>query len=415
MQHKTELTFFKNILKNYHIPCHIIESSCNAEEADIDFGLRELISPDIDHGKHLQSLLQQCEANKIYRIRDPFYCYAYLLQTPDDSPVYVLVGPFTTTEITERDILEIMERYSLAPSMTKKFQEIYHALPIISDGSGLLTLLNTLGEQLWEGIDNFSLQDVYHSIFFDLEPVAKRPEDKESEDAFLSMEKLEKQYASENRLLQAVMQGQTHKAEMLISAFPRTHVEKRSIDPLRNLKNYAVITNTLMRKAAEQGHVHPLHIDSLSSRFAKAIEEAHSNEKIYALMHEMAHKYCLLVKNHSMEKYSPLVQKILVRIDSDLTADLSLKTQAAYLNVNASYLSALFKKEIGTTLTDYIAQKRVEHGIFLLNSTNLQIQTIAQHCGIPDVNYFTKSFKKYMHQTPTQYRNSITLYSREQI
>ena len=73
-----------------------------------------------------------------------------------------------------------------------------------------------------------------------------------------------------------------------------------------------------------------------------------------------------------MKGYSLLIQKVLVRIDSDLTADLSLKTQAALLNVNASYLSTLFKKETGQTLTDYVNKKRVEHALFLLNSSSMQ-------------------------------------------
>ena len=109
-----------------------------------------------------------------------------------------------------------------------------------------------------------------------------------------------------------------------------------------------------------------------------------------------------------MKGYSLLIQKVLVRIDSDLTADLSLKTQAALLNVNASYLSTLFKKETGQTLTDYVNKKRVEHALFLLNSSSMQIQTIAQCCGIPDVNYFTKIFKKYVGKTPKEYRDGIS-------
>lgn len=112
-----------------------------------------------------------------------------------------------------------------------------------------------------------------------------------------------------------------------------------------------------------------------------------------------------------MKGYSLLIRKVLTRIDSDLTADLSLKTQADLLNVNASYLSTLFKKETGTTLTDYVSRKRVEHAVFLLNSTDMQIQTIAQYCGIPDVNYFTKTFKKYVQKTPKEYRESVAPYS----
>ena len=109
-----------------------------------------------------------------------------------------------------------------------------------------------------------------------------------------------------------------------------------------------------------------------------------------------------------MKGYTLPIQKVITKIDSDLTADLSLTALAKYINVNASYLSGLFKKETGTTLTEYVNKKRVEHGILLLNSTTLQIQTIAQYCGIPDVNYFTKLFKKHYNKTPKDYRDSIT-------
>ena len=188
-------------------------------------------------------------------------------------------------------------------------------------------------------------------------------------------------------------------------------IEKRTIDPIRNFKNYLIIANTIMRKAAEAGTVHPLHIDSLSTRFAQQIEQARTEEALRRLLNDMVRKYCLLVKNHSMKGYSLLIRKILVRIDSDLTADLSLKAQADFLEVNSSYLSTLFKKETGTTLTEYVNRKRIEHGIFLLNTTHMQIQTIAQCCGIPDVNYFTKTFKKIVGRTPKEYRNHVSPYS----
>lgn len=57
----------------------------------------------------------------------------------------------------------------------------------------------------------------------------------------------------------------------------------------------------------------------------------HSKEEAHTLNKEMVRKYCLLVKNHSMKGYSPLIRKILTRINSDLTADLSLNTQAELL------------------------------------------------------------------------------------
>lgn len=125
------------------------------------------------------------------------------------------------------------------------------------------------------------------------------------------------------------------------------------------------------------------------------------------MQNQMIHKYCLLVHNHSLKGYSLLVQKVMIQIDLDISADLSLKALAKLLNVNASYLSTLFKKETGSTLTNYVNQKRIDHAILLLNSTSMQIQLIAHHCGFSDLNYFTRTFKKNIGKTPQEYKKLL--------
>lgn len=235
------------------------------------------------------------------------------------------------------------------------------------------------------------------------------------EEALHTMQHLEERYELEARLMQAVSAGQVHKAELALAQITgqsirqsfRPQFEQRSKNALRNLKNYLFVLNTILRIAAANGSVHPYHIDRISSHYAHKIELLTTESAGAPLIRKMVRKYCLLVKNHSLKGHSLPVQKVITRIEYDLTADLSLKTQAALLNVNPSYLSTLFKKETGLTLTDYVNRKRIEQAIFLLNTTNLQIQAIAQECGIPDVNYFTKLFKKQIGKTPSEYRKCI--------
>ena len=101
------------------------------------------------------------------------------------------------------------------------------------------------------------------------------------------------------------------------------------------------------------------------------------------------------------------IGKIITIVEADLTADLSLNALATTLNVSASYLSTLFKKETGKTLTDYVNSRRVEYAKKLLKTTNLQIQTVAGLCGIDDVHYFSKMFKNMVGLTPKSFRESI--------
>lgn len=218
------------------------------------------------------------------------------------------------------------------------------------------------------------------------------------------LREIEERYAVEAQLIHEIAHGHTAQAASILSAFTNDTVEQRAAVPLRNYKNYLIVLNTLARKAVQQGGVHPFYIDQLSSSFGHRIEAVSSMEEGQRLMAEMNHKYCLLVRNYAMKNYSPLVRRVILRIDSDLTADLSLAAHAEALGVNASYLSALFHRETGTTLSDHVARTRMEHAVFLLNTTQLQVQTIAQRCGIQDVNYFTRLFRRVMGKTPSAYR-----------
>ena len=56
--------------------------------------------------------------------------------------------------------------------------------------------------------------------------------------------------------------------------------------------------------------------------------------------------------------------------------------------------------ETGSTLTDYVARRRMDRASFLLAFTDMQVQAVGTHCGIPDANYFCKTFKRYTGKTP---------------
>ena len=194
--------------------------------------------------------------------------------------------------------------------------------------------------------------------------------------------------------------------DALLSRISASSFEQRTADPLRNLKNYCIITNTLLRKAAEQGGVHPLYIDSLSSSFAQQIEQFSSTSEGTDMIVQMAKAYCSAVRGHTTKRYSPPVRKAILLINRDLSADLTLSVLSQQININSSYLSALFKKETGSTVTEYITTQRIRHACSLLENSRLQIQTVAQHCGFEDIHYFSKLFKRHTGLSPKQYRQN---------
>lgn len=406
MPYHLELELTRRILRNFHIQSHIMEWGQPVE--NIDFGLRSYLGMEHDYKTLFLTPCFATEHNTIYNVADLFLCNYVFLRLPDTGNSFLIIGPYTHFAISKEMLLETAEAHNLNPMHFAQLEKYYENIPIAKDDL-IASITIAFGESLWKGIDNFTVQHMIHGMAED--PLLLSPSDnyQNQDNPLISAQILEYRYEGENKLIKAVSQGALQKAELIIGGndSPHSAIEKRVADPLRNIKNYTIVLNTLLRKAAEVGSVHPLHIDNLSSLYARKIEDLPSVEAGYALQKDMVSKYCRLVKNHSMKKYSLLVQKVLTHIDLDLTADLSLKSQAELLNINASYLSTLFKKETGKTLTDYVNERRVRYACTLLQNTNLQIQTIAQQCGILDLNYFTKTFKKYMSMTPKEYRESI--------
>ena len=348
------------------------------------------------------------EPANVYRATDSLSCSYIFFKLPDFAQdAILLIGPYLISNPTSQQIMEYAEQHSISPGKHKHLAEHYADIPLVTETSHLFLMLDTFFEHLW-GINGYKFVDLNWEFFGRTSPLFDENTDSEEPvDTLWNMRMVEKRYAIENNLMAAVANGQQQKADLLLSSISSIPFERRLSDPVRDLKNHSIITNTLLRKAAEQGGVPPVYLDRISSDFARQIEQQSTYNALTALMGNMLHSYCRLVRKHSMKQYSPLVQKAITCIDAELSSNLSLQNLAKRLNVSGSYLSTVFKKETGQTVTGYINYKRIRHAMHLLSSTGLQVQTISQHCGILDIHYFSKLFKKVTGLTPKEYRESL--------
>lgn len=412
MDHSSALHFTQRLLQNMNLSLNHFKDLSAFMDNSLQY-IRDILNQNIQIKDYIKDLNNTFQANTIYRITDICFCTFLCFQLPHDGePSYISIGPYRMSELTEQDYRKILNNSKQDPENLPTVKKILEDIPYIPDEQRILHIIDTLGEFLWGSDDNFTLKTLNNFSLEMFDPLIPIQNESKAFDPLNAMKLLEERYSLENQLIQAVSQGQTSKAEHLFTKMSYRTYERHSANPISDSKNYSIVLNTILRKAAELGAVHPYHIDSLANKFAAKIEAAASIGILTRLQSNMVHKYCLLVKKHSMHGYSQTIRKVLIQIDTNLTADLSLHTQASILNINSSYLSTLFKKEVGMTLTDYVNRKRIEHAIFLLNTTSMQIQAIAQNCGICDVNYFTKTFKKHVGKTPKEYRDSIIPYKR---
>lgn len=338
------------------------------------------------------------QSQVLYRFRDPLQLSYLVFLLTDFTDEVVIVGPYLEGRPDKNRLLELSEKSGFNPRVQRAVEDYLNLVPDASENRALLVLLESFCERMWGR--HYDIVDIHRELM----PYERSIQLTVENDAYLDMHTMEQRYALENDIMDAIAHGAEQRVVGFFQDFTGELFESRLSDPLRNSKNYCIIMNTLFRKAAEQGGVHPIYLDQLSSQFAARIEQLPSLEKLKALMLDMCVGYCKLVRKHAARQYSPLVQKAVVMIEGDPSAELTLHYLAGKLNVSNAYLSAAFKKETGLTVTAYIRKTRMALARRLLRHTNLQVQTVALHCGIVDVQYFSKLFKEDTGKTPTQFR-----------
>lgn len=348
----------------------------------------------------------------IYFAEDMFTCRYILIPLPDDAqPLIMLCGPYLYEAPGITRTQDLCKRLSIPQGMTGFLNQYFTALPYIENASSLEYFTEVLGDKLF-GSEIYKMEYLIQHPTGDHEYI-QTDEITSTED---TMKQLEHRYEIEEKMMDAISRGDFNSAMRYSTDKALSGVDNRASSTLRSHKNNLFVVNTLCRKAAQRGNVHPLYLDDLSRKMSIRIENMTGMNEDKDVHREMLRKYCMLVQKNSTTGYSPLMQKILNHISQHLNEqELTLSSTASALSLNKSYLAGIFKKETGETFTSYVNFKRIDHAIFLLNTTNHQIQVIAATCGIPDMTYFTRIFKKLKGMTPTRYRQMIVGNSPENI
>lgn len=403
MEYELQLTFLRHLLKDLNISSCVAENPGQKISPEIDLYLRAELFGLENYTGFLQNSMSQAKDYTVYRFYDEYDCTYIFLRLPRQD-TYFFIGPYLLALPSDKRIAQKAGSLGLTQEQTGRMRLYYASLPLLEDENFLLSMANTFATHLWGSPEQYVMEYVDYAIPDRYEPIPCTSSPEQGITPISDLSALEESYASENKLMEAVSKGKLHLVTAAASTIFNNGAEQRLNDSLRDRKNYLIILKTLLRKAAEQGGVHPMHLHRLSSHYAGLIENTRTIKQSLSLQENMIRDFCQLVKRHSLSKYSYYVGQAITLIQYDLTADLKLKTIAEKLNVNNCYLSTLFHKEVGSTLTEYINKQRIEQSVHLLQLTSKPVQEIATECGFQDANYFIKLFKKQTGFTPARYR-----------
>jgi YSIRK-targeted surface antigen transcriptional regulator len=327
----------------------------------------------------------------------------FLIQYPSQGSI--LVGPVLYAKLPEDSIKGLIHDLHVKGNKDEWIQ-YYQALPVISN-------LNFI---------NMSMVLYYMLFQQQLDLVELLQKNKQLENEKIEMDqpdveiaerrqntKLHQDPMAEKKFFDCIREGRTAEVINTLKAFGETGetgvLSKKS--HLRSQKNLAIAGITLATRAALDGGLFPEIAYTLSDLYIQNLEEVHDSKGVDQLLENAFLEFSQRVEQSKRDQYSTPIYACQNYIFTHLYEEITLNQLAEIAAMNPSYLSALFKKEVGISISGYIQRAKINEAKSLITYTAHNLTEISSLLNFHDQSYFTKVFKKYAGVTPKQFKSRL--------
>lgn len=332
-----------------------------------------------------------------------YYCFSY--DVGKHQSYIIIVGPVVTVKPTERIWKELTFNVSL---FAEQKRVISHALPVMD--------VENFKFEITEFYNNIleSKAPVFDTISYDLSDKKEDTSIIASADRFeLIPEAIDEASSYEDlckiedlfRIL--IINGSTYQ---LYSMFN----DERTMDIL--FPDKTSVADCIMRTielltiakiaSVESGNDHKAS-HARFQHFASELKQIKNYDKIINILQKGAVEFARNshdINMYTSDEYSPMTNKCIKRIVERLPDKISLDELAKELHISAKYLSALFNKETGSSITDFMQDLRVNEAKHLLTESDLTYLEISTLLNFSSQSYFNCIFKKKTDLTPKEFR-----------
>ncbi len=103
----------------------------------------------------------------------------------------------------------------------------------------------------------------------------------------------------------------------------------------------------------------------------------------------------------------PYIAKVLKHIHENISQKLTVDNLVTLVPLSRRLLETRFKKEMGTSIYDYVIQIRIEKMAQLL-CEGLSVSDAAAELGFSDIKNVSRTFKQLKGYTPSEYRQAMS-------
>ncbi len=315
---------------------------------------------------------------------------------------YLLAGPMLLSGFYTPLSMRTLSFAHTIPS--KELGVLLENLPAISLGAfipGLRITMLLLGKSPLsaEEISNYSFScrkgSLEHNLFREL---FENREDY----------RLHTPYSHEIAVLNCIRDGDAALLEATYRTLPAVKYGNMSgsNNPLRQLFYGCIANTTLATRYAIEGGLEEETAFTLSDVYIKKMEKCQTLYELNVLNEKMALDFTEQVAKAKAAKhtYSEAVTRCIDYIFKNIYTKITLTALAEEVHLSPKYLSCLFCRETGQTLSSYMEDKRLTEAKNLLVYSQYSYSEISSYLSYNTQSYFICVFKKKTGMTPKEYR-----------
>lgn len=179
-----------------------------------------------------------------------------------------------------------------------------------------------------------------------------------------------------------------------------------SENELQNLRYHFVVATAMITRYCVMNGMELEKAYNLSDFYILKMDKCSCIDEIVELHNTMCLDFCK--KMHIIKTSEILSKPVVLCMDyiySHLHSRITLRQLAEHTNLSESYLSRLFSKEIGVSVSDYIILQKIEKAKNLLSYSDYPLADISNYLSFSSQSHFIQVFHKHVGMTPHKYRD----------
>ena len=306
------------------------------------------------------------------------------------------LGPVALTRITEMEEKKyLFERIRTERKLQIPYVPYNRAVSCLStvcllatgdhhDENEFIRLTDRTEEEIWT--------EIIHNVFYHEEEEEKRYS-----------------YADELKWLEALERGELERPDNVDINKMLAHLYRVGVlttkGDIKQAEYMMVITITLASRAAIRGGVDPFAAYQVSDVYLQRLSCCDSLMEIGKVGMEGVSAFNTLVCRHlESSGGNPYCEKIKTYVVRHIREKIRMKDIADHVGLSSSYLAALFQREEGMSVKQFMMRERLSLAANLLKNTDEGIGVISDYLAFNSQSYFTSHFRERYGMTPTEYR-----------